>query len=541
MERLQGTIQNDILKEFMVRNTFIYPPQPSMRIVGDIFRFTAERMPAFNSISISGYHMQEAGADAVLELAFTLANGLEYIRTGLGAGLKIDEFAPRLSFFWGIGMNFYMEIAKMRAGRRLWAHLVKEKFRPKKDKSLMLRTHCQTSGWSLTAREPYNNVVRTTVEAMAAVFGGTQSLHTNSLDEAVGLPTDFSARIARNTQLILQEEAMLPKVADPLGGSYLIESLTDRVYGEAMRLIEEIEAAGGMSAVVASGMPKRRIEEAATRKQARIDAGEDVIVGVNKYASGGTDDGKVDVLSIDNSAVRAKQIARLERVKRARDPEKVAKCLGALEAAARTGGGNLLALAVDAAQARCTVGEISAALEAVWGRYQPTSTVVSGAYKASYGEGDASGGQIQRCIGRAEAFARKHGRRPRILVAKVGQDGHDRGAKVIASSFADLGFDVDVGPLFQTPGEVAQQAADADAHVVGISSLAGGHRTLVPQLVAELRRLGLKTLVVVGGVIPEGDYEGLRRAGASAIFGPGTRVPEAAAQVIDLVELALKK
>lgn len=543
LEQLKGTIQNDILKEFMVRNTFIYPPEPSMKIIADVFEYTAKHMPSYNSISISGYHMQEAGADNALELAFTLANGLEYIRTGIKAGLDVDQFAPRLSFFFGIGMNFYMEIAKLRAARKLWAELVTDRFSPKNAKSAMLRTHCQTSGWSLTEKQPYNNVVRTTIEAMAAVFGGTQSLHTNSLDEAVALPTDFSARIARNTQLIMQEEAMLPRVIDPFGGSYLIESLTDELAKKAKEIIEEVEEMGGMSAAVASGMPKLRIEEAATRRQARIDSGEETIVGVNKYTSSEADtdsEHKVNVLSIDNSQVRSKQLNRLAQVKKSRDPKSVKQCLDALTSAAKSGKGNLLELSVVAAASRCTVGEISSALEQVYGRFQPRSSVVSGAYKSAYESSD--GAEIQRTIKRAEDFAKKHGRRPRILVAKVGQDGHDRGAKVISSSFADLGFDVDIGPLFQTPEEVAQQAIDADVHIVGISSLAGGHKTLLPQLVSSLKSRGAgHVLVIVGGVIPPQDYEGLEKAGAAAIFGPGTRIPDAARRVIDLIELALKK
>lgn len=546
LKNLRGTMQNDILKEFMVRNTYIYPPEPSMRIVADVFSFTAKHMPLYNSISISGYHMQEAGADNVLELAFTLANGLEYVRTGIKAGLAVDEFAPRLSFFFGIGMNFFMEVAKLRAARRLWAELMKEKFSPQKMKSMMLRTHCQTSGWSLTEQEPYNNVVRTTVEAMAAVLGGTQSLHTNSLDEAVGLPTDFSARIARNTQLILQEEAMLPKVVDPLGGSYLIESLTNELYNKAKEIIGEIEDLGGMSVALASEVPiKLRIEEAATRRQARIDSGQETIVGVNKYQekSEAKNDvqHKVNVLSIDNSSVRAKQLARLSKVKEERNADEVRACLNKLTEAARSGEENLLELSVQAAKARCTVGEISSALEEVYGRYQPTSTVVSGAYRSAYtpenGIGGGVDGEIELTLQAAEAFAKKHGSRPRILVAKLGQDGHDRGAKLISSSFSDLGFDVDLGPLFQTPAEVARQAIESDVHVVGVSSLAGGHRTLVPQVVRALREAGAEdVLVVVGGVVPEQDWAGLKEDGAAAIFGPGTRVPEAARAVIRLID-----
>ncbi len=535
MGQLKGTIQNDILKEFMVRNTFIYPPKPSMKIIGDIFEFTSKNMSSFNSISISGYHMQEAGADNALELAFTLANGLEYIRTGIKGGLDVDKFAPRLSFFFGIGMNFYMEIAKLRAARKLWATLIKEKFDPKNMKSTMLRTHCQTSGWSLTEKEPYNNVVRTTIEAMAAVFGGTQSLHTNSLDEAVALPTDFSARIARNTQLIMQEEAMLPKVIDPFGGAYMMESLTQDIHDKALEIINEIEEMGGMSMAVASGMPKLRIEEAATRRQARIDSGQEVIVGVNKYVSKEKNDVKVDILSINNSAVRKTQIDRLKKVKKQRKQAEVYSALNALTVAAKSGKENLLALTIEAAKVRCTVGEITSSLESVYGRYEPKSTIVSGAYISSYESADQE--EIELTLLTSEEFSKKHGRRPRILVAKVGQDGHDRGAKVIASSFADLGFDVDIGPLFQTPEEVAQQAIDADVHAVGISSLAGGHKTLVPKLVQALKEKGAEgVLVIVGGVIPEQDYEELKKSGASAIFGPGTKIPPAARNVIDLID-----
>ncbi|KAF8793805.1 Methylmalonyl-CoA mutase like protein [Argiope bruennichi] len=495
-EQLAGTIQNDILKEFMVRNTYIYPPDHSMRIIGDIFEYVSQNLPKFNSISISGYHIQEAGANATLELAFTIADGLEYARTGLKAGLSIDDFAPRLSFFWGIGMNFYMEIAKMRAARRLWAHLIKEKFNPKDNKSLMLRTHCQTSGWSLTEQDPYNNIIRTTVEAMAAVFGGTQSLHTNAFDEALALPTKFSARIARNTQIILQEETGIPHIIDPWGGSYMMESLTNEVYNEALKIIEEVEAMGGMAKAVVSGMPKLRIEECAAKRQARIDSGKEVIVGVNKYQKDKED--PIDVLVIDNTKVCALQIEKLRKIKATRDTEKCQQSLAAITECAKTGSGNLLGLAVDAARARATVGEITQAMEA--------------------------------------AFLEEEGRRPRVLVAKMGQDGHDRGAKVIATGFADLGFDIDIGPLFRTPDEVAQQAVDADVHAVGVSSLAAAHKTLVPQLAAALKKLNREDILIfVGGVIPPQDYDFLYKAGAAAIFGPGTKIPACAMQVVDLI------
>ncbi|KAF9159762.1 hypothetical protein DFQ27_006035 [Actinomortierella ambigua] len=535
LEELSGTIQNDILKEFMVRNTFIYPPEPSMKIIGDIFSFTAKNMPKYNSISISGYHMQEAGADNVLEMAFTIADGLEYIRTGLKAGMTVDQFAPRLSFFWAIGMNFYMEIAKMRAARRLWATLVKEKFEPKSEKSLLLRTHCQTSGWSLTEQDPYNNVIRTTIEAMAATLGGTQSLHTNAFDEAIGLPTEFSARIARNTQLILQEEAFIPKVADPWGGSYMMESLTNDMFDAARKIVDEVEAMGGMAKAVASGMPKLRIEESAAKKQARIDSGQDTIVGVNKYRLEKED--PIDVLAIDNTAVRQSQGRRLEQLRKNRDSTKAQACLAALTECAKTGEGNLLELAVEASKARCTVGEISEALETVWGRHSPSIRVVSGAYKSEYGESN----DVARTVELVEKFLKEQGRRPRLLVAKMGQDGHDRGAKVIASGFADLGFDVDVGPLFQTPAEVARQAIDADVHVVGVSSQAAGHKTLVPQLIAELKKQGAgDKLVICGGVIPQQDYQFLFDSGVTSVFGPGTRIPVAAQEVVQKIEDKLK-
>uniref|UniRef100_A0AAY4BJM5 Methylmalonyl-CoA mutase, mitochondrial n=1 Tax=Denticeps clupeoides TaxID=299321 RepID=A0AAY4BJM5_9TELE len=534
-EKLTGTIQNDILKEFMVRNTYIFPPEPSMHAIADIFAYTSRYMPKFNSISISGYHLQEAGADAVLELAYTIANGLEYCRTGLKAGLSIDEFAPRLSFFWGIGMNFYMEIAKLRAGRRLWSTLIKEKFQPQNSKSLLLRTHCQTSGWSLTEQDPYNNVIRTVIEAMAAVFGGTQSLHTNSFDEALGLPTVKSARIARNTQIIIQEESGIPKVADPWGGSYMMESLTDDIYNSALKFITEIEDMGGMARAVAEGIPKLRIEECAARRQARIDSGSEVIVGVNKYRL--EKEETVDVLAIDNTAVRNKQIEKLRKVG-SRDPELAKRCLTAIEECARTREGNLLALAVEAARARCSVGEITDAMKTVFGEHKASTRMVSGAYRNEFGENE----EIALANSRVLQFRNLEGRNPRLLVAKMGQDGHDRGAKVIATGFADLGFDVDVGPLFQTPLEVAQQAVDADVHCVGVSTLAAGHKTLVPELVKELKNLNRPDILVIcGGVIPPQDYEFLYGSGVCCIFGPGTRIPQAAVEVIDNIEKNLEK
>lgn len=534
-EQLSGTIQNDILKEFMVRNTYIYPPESSMRIIGDIFGYTAKHMPKFNSISISGYHMQEAGANAVLEMAFTIADGLEYCRTGLSAGLNIDQFAPRLSFFWGVGMNFYMEIAKMRAARRLWAHLIETNFSPKNNKSTMLKTHSQTSGWSLTEQDPYNNIIRTTIEAMAAVFGGTQSLHTNSFDEALGLPTVFSARIARNTQIILQEETGIPKVIDPWAGSYAMESLTNEVYDAAKEIIDEVESMGGMAKAVASGWAKLKIEECAAKRQAMIDSGKEVIVGVNKYRL--EKEEAIDVLMIDNNEVRTKQINKLKELREKRDPQATAAALSALEEAAR-GSENLLEAAVAAARVRATLGEISQAMEKVFGRHIASDRLVSGAYKTEYGEQQ----ELAAVTEKIEEFVENEGRRPRILVAKMGQDGHDRGAKVIATGFADLGFDVDVGPLFQTPAEVAQQAIDADVHVVGASSLAAGHRTLVPELVKALADLGRPDiLVIAGGVIPPQDYDFLRDAGVAAIFGPGTRIPVAALDVLDLITVSLKK
>jgi methylmalonyl-CoA mutase len=533
-DKLQGTIQNDILKEFMVRNTYIYPPGPSMRIVADIIEYTARHMPKFNSISISGYHMEEAGATSVQELAFTLADGLEYVRAALSRGLGVDDFAPRLSFFFGIGMNFFMEIAKLRAARLLWARLMQQ-FAPQNPASLALRTHCQTSGVSLTEQDPHNNIVRTTIEALAAVLGGTQSLHTNSFDEALGLPTPASAKIARNTQLILAEESGVPHVVDPLGGSYYVESLTHSLAEAAMRLIAEVEALGGMTRAVESGMPKLRIEESAARRQAAIDRGEEVIVGVNKYQS--ADPEHVDILDVDNEAVRRAQIARLDRVKKIRDPEKCRAALAALTEAAKSGpltgsGGNLLVLAIEASRARATVGEISDALEAVFTRHRAAIQSVTGIYGGLY-QGDESFRRIQREI---EVFAREEGRRPRMLVVKLGQDGHDRGAKVIATAFADIGFDVDIGPLFQTPEEAARQAVENDVHIVGVSSQAAAHKTLVPALIEALKREGAgDILVVCGGVIPPRDYDFLKKAGVGAIFGPGTNIPAAAAEILSLI------
>ncbi len=527
-DQLSGTIQNDILKEFMVRNTYIYPPEPSMRIVADIIQHTSQHMPRFNSISISGYHMQEAGATADLELAFTIADGLEYVRYAVDRGLDIDEFAGRLSFFFAIGMNVFMEVAKLRAARLLW-HRVIEPFAPKQTGSLMLRTHCQTSGVSLTEQDPYNNIVRTTVEALAAVLGGTQSLHTNSFDEALGLPTETSARIARNTQLIIQEETGIPSVVDPLGGSYYVEALTKDLADRAWAIIEEVEALGGMTKAVASGMPKLRIEEAAARRQARVDRGEEVIVGVNKYRSEHPD--HVDVLDIDNTMVRDQQVARLAKVRAERDDAACEKALNALREGA-AGTENLLALCIDAARARATVGEMSDAMEAVFGRHHAQIRTISGVYGSAF-QDDEGFATIRADV---DAFVAETGRRPRILVVKMGQDGHDRGAKVIATAFADIGFDVDVGPLFQTPAEVARDAVDHDVHVVGVSSQAAGHKTLVPQLIEELRAAGAGDVVVVcGGVIPPADYAFLQQAGVAAVFGPGTKIPEAAKAVLDLV------
>jgi methylmalonyl-CoA mutase len=528
-EKLSGTIQNDILKEFMVRNTYIYPPAPSMKIIGDIIGYTSEHMPKFNSISISGYHIQEAGADAALELAYTLSDGREYVRTAINAGLDVDTFAPRLSFFWGISMNFYMEIAKLRAGRLLWNRIMAE-FEPKNPKSSMLRTHSQTSGWSLTEQDPYNNVVRTTIEAMAAVFGGTQSLHTNALDEAVALPTEFSARIARNTQIIIQEETGIPQVADPWGGSYMMESLTQQLADRAWELIEEIEEKGGMAKAIEEGLPKLRIEESAARKQARIDRGEDVIVGVNKHILENEDD--LDILEVDNVAVRDSQIKRLESIRASRDSAAVEQALADITAAAKSGQGNLLDLSVKAARLRATVGEISDAMEKEFGRYQAQSRTISGVYGAGY-ENDADWQQIKTDI---EAFVEQHGRRPRMLVCKMGQDGHDRGAKVVATAFADVGFDIDLSPMFSTPSEVAKQAIENDVHVIGVSSLAAGHKTLVPDLIAELKAQGADDIVVIaGGVIPKQDYDFLYDAGVKGIFGPGTKIPVSARKVLDAI------
>ncbi|HEB89725.1 MAG TPA: methylmalonyl-CoA mutase [Deltaproteobacteria bacterium] len=528
--QLAGTIQNDILKEFMVRNTYIYPPAPSMRLVADIIEFTAKEMPKFNSISISGYHMQEAGATTVQELAFTIADGLEYVRAAISKGMDVDRFAGRLSFFWCIGMNFYLEIAKMRAARRIWAERMKQEFAPQSERSLMLRTHCQTSGASLTEQDPMNNVIRTTIEAMAAVFGGTQSLHTNGYDEAVSLPTDTAARVARNTQLILQEESGIPAVVDPWGGSYFMESLTESVYQAANALIDEVEALGGMTKAIEAGMPKLRIEESATRRQARIDSGEDVIVGVNKYRLDKED--QIEVRDIDNTAVRDAQIRRLEEIRASRDASAVEKALAQITELARTGEGNLLEAAIAAARVRATVGEISEAMEKVFSRHRAETRSVSGVYRSVYRDQEA----FERVTQGVEAFAQESGRRPRMLVVKLGQDGHDRGMKVIATSFADLGFDVDVGPLFQTPAEAAQQAIDNDVHVVGVSSQAAGHKTLVPELVKALRAAGASDIaVIVGGIIPPQDYDFLREQGVSAIFGPGTPVPEAAAEVLEVL------
>jgi len=529
--KLTGTIQNDILKEFMVRNTYIYPPGPSMRIVADIIDYTCREMPKFNSISISGYHMQEAGASLDLELAFTIADGLEYVRAALSKGLDVDQFAGRLSFFFAIGMNFYMEVAKLRAARLLWATLMQKHFNPKQQTSLMLRTHCQTSGASLTEQDPYNNIIRTTVEAMAAVFGGTQSLHTNSFDEAIALPTDASARVARNTQLILQMETGIPNVIDPWGGSYFMESLTHALAAKALGIIEEVEKLGGMTKAIEAGMPKLRIEETAARRQARVDRGDDVIVGVNKFKL--SEEPEIDTREIDNTAVRESQIARLKKIRASRDDQKVREMLDALTRAAETGEGNLLALGVDAARARATVGEISDALEKKWGRHAAEIRSISGVYGAAFDD-DAEWKTLQ---GEVAVFAEAHGRRPRMLVAKIGQDGHDRGAKVIATAFADLGFDVDVGTLFQTPEEVARQAVENDVHVIGISTQSGGHKTLVPQLIKELEKLGAGDVVVtVGGIIPAKDYGFLESVGVKAIFGPGTQIPKAARRVLELIE-----
>ena len=535
MEQLSGTIQNDILKEFMVRNTYIYPPTPSMQIVADIFEFTSKNMPRFNSISISGYHMHEAGAPASMELAYTLADGVEYIRTGIQAGLKIDEFAPRLSFFWGIGMNHFVEIAKMRAGRMLWAKLLQQ-FNPKNEKSSILRTHSQTSGWSLTEQDPFNNVARTTIEAMAAAFGGTQSLHTNALDEAIALPTDFSARIARNTQIYLQQETHITRTVDPWAGSQKVEELTHEIAEHAWELIQEVEKLGGMTKAIEKGIPKMRIEEAAAKKQARIDSGQDVIVGVNKYRLENEDE--LQILEVDNAKVRKQQMARLEQIRSTRDSEKVEQALEAIRIAAKkasennTDRGNLLALAIEAAKERATLGEISDAMESAFGRYRAKIQSFTGVYSKEI-KNDESFENARKL---ADAFAEQEGRRPRIMVAKMGQDGHDRGAKVVATGYADLGFDVDIGPLFQTPAEVAKQAVENDVHLLGISSLAGGHKTLVPEVIQELKKYGREDImVIVGGVIPKQDYKHLLDNGAVAVFGPGTKIADAATEILNIL------
>ena len=530
-EKLAGTLQNDILKEFMVRNTYIYPPTPSMRIVSDIIAYTSANMPRYNSISISGYHMQEAGATCAQELAYTIADGIEYVRTAIASGLDVDAFAPRVSFFFGIGMNFFMEVAKLRAARLLWSTLMAEKFAPKDSRSLMLRTHCQTSGVSLTAKDPYNNIIRTTIEAMSAVLGGTQSLHTNSFDEALALPTEFSARIARNTQLVLKEEAGITKVVDPLAGSYYVESLTGELATEARKLIDEVEEMGGMTRAVESGMPKMRIEEAAALCQARIDRGEEIIVGVNKYQL--AEEPSIDILDIDNTAVREGQIQRLEEVRKNRDEEVCNKMLDALTVAAEEGSGNLLALAVEAARARATVGEISDALEKVYSRHRAITRSIAGVYSSAY-EGDGDFSSMQQSV---EQFARTEGRRPRMLVCKLGQDGHDRGAKVIATAFADIGFDVDIGPLFQTPEEAVREAIENDVHVIGISSQAAGHKTLVPQVIEGLKQEGVEDIIVIcGGVIPPQDYDEMLSFGVSAIYGPGTNILLAAHDVLKIIQ-----
>lgn len=526
---LAGTIQNDILKEFMVRNTYIYPPTPSMKIVSDIFKFASKNMPKYNSISISGYHMQEAGATAEIELAYTLADGLEYIRTGINAGMDIDVFAPRLSFFWGIGMDHFTEIAKLRAARMLWARIVK-KFNPKDEKSLALRTHCQTSGWSLTEQDPFNNVARTTIEAAAAVFGGTQSLHTNALDEAIALPTDFSARIARNTQIFLQTETQITKTVDPWAGSYYVESLTDEIANKAWALIEEVEELGGMTKAIEAGIPKLRIEEASARKQARIDSNQDIIVGVNKYRLAKED--PLQILDVDNAMVRLSQIERLNRIKAERNSEKVNQALEAITECAKTGNGNLLALAVEAARERATLGEISDAMEEIFGRYKAEIRSISGVYSKEM-EKDTS---FEKARQLADKFAELEGRRPRIMIAKMGQDGHDRGAKVVSTGYADLGFDVDIGPLFQTPQEAAKQAVENDVHILGVSSLAAGHKTLVPQVIEALKKYGREDImVIVGGVIPHQDYQYLFDAGAMGVYGPGTRISDAAIEMLGVL------
>lgn len=526
-KQLSGTIQNDILKEFMVRNTYIYPPAPSMRIIADIFEYTSQNIPRFNSISISGYHMQEAGATPVLEMAYTLANGYEYVKTGLEAGLNIDNFAPRLSFFWAIGMNHFQEIAKMRAARVIWAEMIKE-FNPKSDKSLMLRTHCQTSGWSLTEQDPYNNVTRTAIEAMAAALGGTQSLHTNALDEAIALPTDFSARIARNTQLIIQEETLICKTADPMGGSFMIEALTQEMIDKAREYIKEVKELGGMTQAIEAGIPKMRIEEAAAKKQAKIDIGEDAIIGVNSYKSK-LDQIELEILEIDNTAVRQSQINRLNKIKAKRNQGQVDEILTQLTDAAKSGNGNLLELSIEAARRRATLGEISSALETIYGRHRAQTKSIQGVYAMEANQNNS----FAEARNLANQFAERFGRRPRIMVAKMGQDGHDRGAKVVATSYADMGFDVDIAPLFQTPAEVAKQAIENDVHILGISSLAAGHKTLVPEVVNELKKIGREDVfIVVGGVIPRQDYDFLYKHGANAIFGPGTNLADSAINIL---------
>ncbi|MBE7413661.1 MAG: methylmalonyl-CoA mutase [Leptospiraceae bacterium] len=530
LEELSGTIQNDILKEFMVRNTYIYPPKPSMKIIGDIIEYTSKNMPRFNSISISGYHIQEAGGNAVQELAYTIADGLEYVKTAIDRGLEIDDFAPRLSFFFGIGMNFFMEIAKLRAARLLWAEVI-QKFNPRNPMSMALRTHCQTSGWSLTEQDPYNNVIRTTIEAMAAVLGGTQSLHTNALDEAVALPTEFSARIARNTQLIIQNETQIPRVIDPLGGSYFIESLTHSIVNEAKKLMKEVEDHGGMASAVEAGLPKMKIEESSAKRQALIDQGIEVIVGVNKFKL--KDESPIEFLDIDNTAVRNKQIARLKEIKSKRDSSRVEKALDDITESAKSGKGNLLELAVTASRLRATVGEISYAMEKVFGRHKAMIRTISGVYSNLSQKNDL----FNQAVKRIEEFAKKEGRRPRMMVVKMGQDGHDRGAKIISTAFADMGFDVDVAPLFQTPSEVAKQAIENDVHIIGVSSQAAGHKTLIPELIKILKKDNAGDIkIIAGGVIPPQDYDFLYKEGVSAIFGPGTVIPEAALKVLELLK-----
>ncbi|MBO9693218.1 methylmalonyl-CoA mutase [Chryseobacterium sp.] len=527
-EQLSGTIQNDILKEFMVRNTYIYPPAPSMKIIADIFEYTSQNIPKFNSISISGYHMQEAGATPVLEMAYTLADGLEYVRTGIKAGMNVDDFAPRLSFFWAIGMNHFMEIAKMRAARYIWATLLKQ-FNPQNPKSLALRTHSQTSGWSLTEQEPFNNITRTAIEALSSALGGTQSLHTNALDEAIALPTDYSAKIARNTQIILQQESGICDVVDPMGGSNLVESLTQQMIEEAMRYIDEVEQEGGMTKAIEAGIPKMRIEEAAAKKQAKIDSGEEFIIGVNSFKSSLKQD-QIEILDIDNTEVRRKQIERLNAIKTERNPEAVEQILNEIRESAKTGKGNLLALCIEAARRRVTLGEMSDAMEETFGRYKANIKTISGVYAMNAGKNE----YFEKALHLTQKFEEEEGRRPRLMVAKMGQDGHDRGAKVVATAFADMGFDVDVAPLFQTPEEVAKQAVENDIHILGVSSLAAGHKTLVPQVVEELSKLGADDItIVVGGVIPQQDYEFLYANGADFIFGPGTNLPKCAVEILE--------